>query len=473
MRFVYFLFLHTLLQSTAATAQNARTTATASRMIARSYAYWNAALNAYEYDDSARYFYSGSQTGAGGANELPACDSVHSFSWSGTTVNSTSRFYQSFDAAGNIVQLVHQLPDGSGGYRLYERELYTYSATGHLLSSTKDAYDVPTSSWEPQYRMLYTRSAAGSVTDETNEDWNAATNAWEPDHRYTYTFSASEALTGRSYENWVGGAWQPVTRYTYTINAAGLPETMISEGYVAATSSWIFYNRELLTFNADGKQTERYWQYWSTPEAAWKNNVRTLTTYSGTLPTEETRAYWYGTATTGTWEPSAKNTFTHDAAGNQLTSTDHDWNAGTSSYDPRYQNKRTYNSYNQETESVGLYWDAALGGFYPGPSSTSRARKYYETYTGLREDLAAAGPAFRVYPVPAVAVMNVMLEETIAADAVVTLLSGDGRVLQQQALQGGRAILLVDGLPAGSYVVRLSADGSVQSRVVTISGDAR
>ncbi len=467
MKNIFTLPLLSLLSYSMVSAQpGAKITATASRRIGASDAQYDGANARYTVYDTTRFFFSGTRHRGSSYYDFGDADSVHLYGVDPATGIATlgGTWLQTLDAAGNVIAAHQTTNDGTGVFIPLRRSFYTYDAAGNLLSSTREEYDGPTGMYEGYSRELHTYTG-GRLTETVGQFFDAPSSTYVNSNRETFTYDAAGVLTGRELLYWAAGTWEPSTRYTFTNNAAGFPTTELTEVYVSGSATYQNWFRTLVTYDASARETERIEQAWNSSAGAWENDDRYQTSYTGAQKTDYYWSQWVGTTGSGSWEPEDRTTYTYDAAGNNTFVTDYNWRAATSTWAPTARTVMTYNSFGQVLESRREKWEFAVSDFQV-VNGGNRNLYSYETY----EDVSSTGRVasdlpLSVYPVPAGRMLYVSTGIGNAAGKA-TLVSGSGVVVRQQALDGGRVAIPVEGLPAGVYLLTVQTAGGKASRQV-------
>ncbi|WP_420454674.1 T9SS type A sorting domain-containing protein [Rubrivirga sp.] len=223
-----------------------------------------------------------------------------------------SRFLRTFDAQGQVVERVRQVPDGDG-WRNAERTESAVDGANEVLTQSvwQDG------AWVPTRRFTFFYREDGISFGDRTEIWDAEAGVWRVESELTVTYDAQDRLVEvrsdeldtetletlpvqrslASYsedglvattvvQRWLSGAWAPISRTTTTANADGTPASILSE--LREGGAWTPDTRTLYT-TTDGVD-QVLSQEWDPAAADWVDTFRTLLTTDGAETVEVTEA---------------------------------------------------------------------------------------------------------------------------------------------------------------------------------------
>lgn len=247
-------------------------------------------------------------------------------------------------------------------------------------------------------------------TQQIGQEWDASANAgagaWVDTSRITYTRNDDGAVTSLLIEYRQDGDWVNALRITDELDSQNQVTQSISETWDpeanAGAGAWIPVQRVTNTYNARGRTLVTSSELWMEDEGEYVLYFRTTSTYDGSGERELERLT--ESALFGDLEPSSRQTFTYDDAGNVIEELSESYLAGTwmnsqrllfeydgndqiveattQTWDPvqndwvnSYQTTTAYSpDSNDPTEVIEtqLYWDA-------GTSTWTNSNRYIET----------------------------------------------------------------------------------------------
>ncbi|KAA3609644.1 MAG: T9SS C-terminal target domain-containing protein [Calditrichaeota bacterium] len=173
------------------------------------------------------------------------------YNWAGTEWTEYSEITYTNNAQGQLLEEVLEIVAGGMSFPS-EKILYTYTAMGYSATTTRQNYDIVSSSWMNMDKLTNTYNGSGQLIEELFQDWAGAVwlnihlirslysgdqtseilylfwsgSAWENDSRDTYTWSGG-VLVQILVELWLNGAWENDERYLISAPATSVSEEEI------------------------------------------------------------------------------------------------------------------------------------------------------------------------------------------------------------------------------------------------------
>jgi hypothetical protein len=423
-------------------ATAAKSTATASRLIAVTSLEYDMDSVYFVLSDTAHITYSG-QRGGDLNSEYIKFDNGLSWVNNGGTLENDGSFTQTFDGNDNILSQISQSWNGSAFENDYA-SFSSYDGSNNLLTQVEAYWNSGTSVWDSSYKYVYTYDLNNKLLTETGMSWDGS--VWVNDYGYNYTLDMNGNVLVNTYSTWNTG-----------------------------TNVWDSMGKSIYTYNVNNLETQRTEQQWNTN--VWENGWQYLSTYdlNNNLATY-TQQSWNGTVwvvagvTTNTYlnndlvtsleqdgmganQINQVNTF--DANHNMLTNIKQIWinNAFVNDYRVEY----TYNSFDQATSEKesswnGSTWDATSGNYW--------GRYYYENYTvtGVNDTKSSASDIV-LSPVPARNFITVQKNWSDPQAFSVSITDMQGRLVRnysEKATANYSRTIDVNQLPAGIYVIKVA-----------------
>ncbi len=341
-------------------------------------------------------------------------DSCQGYTWStAQTWNKSFRYEQDINSNGQVIQYLRKTYDVVSGTWINNiKEVYSYNADGTLDLKNTFVYNTAGSSWVPNWHISYRYAPGKLYAGRTREQWNTSGSTW--------IFQGADSLTydgnGRRirYVSRDPGGQLYRVEYTFGTGAAALSDTVYA--------NTVLDRYETYSYNGDG-------------------TMQACSTF-----------IYMGS---GNWKPTERTTYTYTTTGKLLNYVIGTWNASTSTYTPKEQMNYTYNSTDQITSfNNNTFW----------------RKFYYGAATGHAANVPDAN-GMKLFPVPAVAYVNLEAELGAQQDISIMITDMTGRCVKQfkeNAAGHYKKFIPLMELPAGTYTITLTgkATSSQQFSVV-------
>lgn len=358
------------------------------------------------------------------------------------------------------------LPNGNV-YGLDPAGVYLYDSAQRYVYSTAQT-------WDKSYRYEQTFNSNGQVTEYLRKTYDVVSGMWANNIKEVYSYNADGTLDVKNsfIYNTAGSAWVPKWHITYRYVPGKLYAGHTLEMWYTSSSSWVYQSSDTLTYDGNGRriryisrdpggQLYRVEYVFGTGPSVLSDTVYANTTLANyeayTYNSNGSLAAWhrYKPVAGGSWAPVDNCIYTYTASGKLLSYTIGDWNASTSTYIPNEQMNYTYNSTDQITSfNNNTYW----------------RKFYYGAATGNVANVPNAN-GMKLYPVPAVAYVNLEAELGVQQDISIRITDMTGRCVKQfkeSAAGHYKKFIPLMELPAGTYTITLrgKATSSRQFNVV-------
>ncbi|GAB3859730.1 hypothetical protein GCM10028822_36740 [Hymenobacter terrigena] len=158
--------------------------------------------------------------------------------------DSTSRSTHTYNAAGQLTQVLHQFY-AARTYLATSRDLYTYNAQNLVsIEETQNTLNNG-ATWVPSTRSTTTYTATGKVQQVINETAPPTTGVYANSTRDTYQYDAQDRPSVVTTDKWVNNAWALGSQNLYAYNAAGDIASLTSQDWTGSA----FVNVSRVLFN--------------------------------------------------------------------------------------------------------------------------------------------------------------------------------------------------------------------------------
>jgi len=347
--------------------------------------------------------------------------------WKDTLRTTNSRF-----TAANLPAVVLREQSGNGGstWSPTRRNHRRFTAANEVITDTTFSFSASGVA-TPRFAKANTFTASGKLAQSTLR-WQLGTT-WQSYGRDTYTYNPQDLLSQLLLEGFAGGAYYNSTRTLYTYNAQNLPSVEEVQQYLDSNGTWAPLEKYLTTYTAAGAIEQEVTQQVPTNGTTYQNYRRETYTYSTQAPIRVTRTLvesWNGTA----WVPAGQNLFAYDPNGNLSTITTQLYRAATSAYVDYYRYQYSYQLVSAAASARTLGAGLTL---LPNPASAGQVQARFQL------------------PQPGASTLEIL---DLTGRTLVS-------VQQPAAANTDQTVALpAQGLAAGLYVVRLTANGLSQQQ---------
>ena len=305
---------------------------------------WNSSNSVWGFTDTTLYVY----TAAGKVDSETKKDNSNNF---------ISRIVNSYDAADNLIDALHQF--WSSAWVNNFRDTFAFDTYGNL--TLQENHQWVTNQWvlAGGYRYFYTYNGAGKVLVKITLGWNTSALAWDTISRITNSYNGNDQVvqtTGESY-NLSLNAWQLNSKRDYTYNASVNTQTV---DYLWSGSQWN-NNTQLInitwsTWTGDVNTSDPLnyvYQLWG--GSSWNNFNRLTYSYNGFGGVIQLTELFVS----GNWRNDSRLSEFYDNQYNYTGIRSESWNVLTASWDTAYEYKYnyTYDVNNAIIESIYQEYD--------------------------------------------------------------------------------------------------------------------
>lgn len=440
--------VHPFLAQQQSNATAAKTTGTASRLVAITN--FGNANNQYELQDSSRYFFSGDRGG-----DLNS-DWIYADSYIGWQYEPQLQQYRNYntsaytyDAQGRPVEDVYKMWDvNTQSWKNYNRRTWTYNTQGEIATETSEEWDQVNNVWKGAFFTMYTYDGLNQLIEEKQQKW--INNSWQNYHLYSYTYNGTE-MTSRSTQSWTNNAWKNLYKYTLTY-AGGKVITETYQTWDNVNNGWKNQLKSLYSYNSSGTLSDKETKVWN--NNVWNNDDWTTFTYTATDKLETQLAkdwlnnawqnlykfdYTYnaqdkvkeriGTAwTNNAWENSSKYIYSYDANGNLISETQA-LPYLNSLWKFHARSLYSYNSFDQQTMRATETYNGSQLAWLIGANDSKTIYYYEEHATTGTPNLKQLAAELTVYPNPATDHVNVSIKMEKPEGAQLVICDMYGRIV--------------------------------------------
>lgn len=330
------------------------------------------------------------------------------------TWDKSFRYEQDINSNGQVIQYLRKTYDVvSGMWANNIKEVYAYNADGTLDFKNTFVYNTAGAAWVPNWHISYRYAPGKLYTGSTREQWNVGTSLWDVKAKDTLSYDGNGRRTG--YVSYGAGSNQ----YYRAIYIYGTGPAVLSDTIYANT---MLDRYETYSYNSNGTM----------------QSCSTFMNMGG-----------------GNWKPTERTAYTYTTTGKLLNYVIGDWNASTSTYTPKEQMNYTYNSSDQVTSfNNNTYW----------------RKFYYGAATGNVANVPNAN-GMKLYPIPAVAYVNLEAELGAQQDISIRITDMTGRCIKQfkeNAAGHYKKFIPLMELPAGTYTITLSGKATSSQQISVI-----
>lgn len=440
-------------------------------------------VQVYDESDLYRHSYQASGLASRMVQTFDASDHLLSHieqnNTSGGWTNSFQRLY-SYDNYGHLDTVSNWGWDTIAGWRPGDKEAYSYSTAGRLLSyyyiSTYQGVSQPMSG------DVYTYDTADSLTSETHYQWDGASQLL-PQARRHYRYCTAGDRVYEDRETWSAGAWLPVEADSMTYTAAHQLLSLYTASYVSGAwhydgwiynhygasgrldsvdmltltgSGWLLTSRSYYEYNAAGKLVVLSSQVDS------NGGSRTLFSYDAAGHNiGDTVQQWI----VDDWYNFSCLSYVYDSSGNQTMYQYARWNGQYWGLPGDYLYYYNYNTYNQWVVVDFYTFDLGSWQYF------KQERYYYEEYQGPAGISEASVLTAMVAPDPFTDDFVVSFDAAASGFATLRLYDMVGKLITrtETTVSAGTNHIPCSGreLSPGVYVYELSTCGAAaRGRVV-------
>lgn len=309
------------------------------------------------------------------------------------------------------------------------------------------------------YRELGTYDANGNFTVELYQDWNSSTGKWDDSYVSYYGYDANNnIISDSSYDHDLG---QPDVKGTYTYDVNG---NLISSTYYEWNgSSWV--GSYASHYQYDGNNRPVLEIYQSFNNGGWNDVSKDSNTYTGsnTIYTTKSQIIWdYNTSKWVNYSMETRTFNTNNTPATQLIS---NWVVSTNQWEPWKMLEHTYNQNGDiaETKEYPYAGGVKLNNY------TQKTAYYYEIYFDVSVKNKEPNNTINIYPNPTTTNINIVLDVQKEADISLVNIAGQTVRMLHIANTATKAVMNVDGLPSGNYLLNVqTADAAPTRQTITI-----
>jgi hypothetical protein len=356
-------------------------------------------------------------------------------SWDGSNWVNKWREMETYDANGVEIEYVYQEWDGTNWVNVQRARAVNQDANGNVLEAVVELWDG--TDWIVDYRVLVTYDANGNVAQELDQDWDGTD--WVDTDRFLYTYDANGNMLTDTYQEWDGTNWVNVDRFISTYDANG---NLLTDTYQEWDgTNWVDFDRFVYTYDANGNMLSDTYQMWDGTN--WVDFDRFLYTYdaNGNLT-----QFLYQISIASNWADFGRAIYTNNAAGDPTEIVYHLWDGTSWTNDYR----RTY----MYTQNTGIEDDVTMGAL-PSEFALSNYPNPFNPETTIRFDLpTTSNVSLHIYDITGKLIKSLM--DNRKWDAGSYTITWDGTNAQNLPA------------PSGLYLYRIQTESFSQTRKCTL-----
>lgn len=403
------------------------------------------------------------------------------------TINEQGNYVNAFridfeyDASGRLDVRISEFWDSDAGEWVnFTRSTLGYDADGNNTSEVVEGWNAQNQTWVKSHRFLREyNDPEDRITLERREAWDIASQSYQNARRSQYTYESNSTTVVE--ETWEG-SWVNDSRHTTTLNSSDLPTQTVVENWNG--SDWVRDERTTNSYTTHNN-TEKFdrivVEEWDASANEWLNARRTRFSYTDVIPVELAglEAQRIGTGTVRlTWQTASEtnNSGFHvqrrvsdaETSGARSSESSPSWTsidfiegAGTTSKPQSYRFTDQAVPYEADVVRYRLK-QVDLNG-------TSHLSDAVEVRLAPPNRLALQTP----FPNPAQGQATVRYALPEATEVQVALYDMLGRrvatpVDGQKAAGRAHLQLRTQGLPSGTYFLRLQTSKQTRTRRLTV-----
>jgi len=266
-----------------------------------------------------------------------------------------SEVIQSWDSNFNIISYTSKIWNPDSAKIIYNNhESRSYSPKNELLSRTTQKWNMAEKKWDYNYRYTYSYDGNSNRLSSLYEKWDEAEDKWQNDKYYSYTFSEANDMLSNKRQNWNSSSstWENYNLYTYSYDSNSNTLSKLYQKW--DDSQWL--NSTVYNYTYDGNNNKTYYLYkkWDKSEKLWVNYEQRNITYDGfdniLLAVKER-------FDSGDWYDYSRNTYNHDANGNQLFYQNDKYDKSEKKWIAQNRNSKSYDSNNNVLNTFSENWN--------------------------------------------------------------------------------------------------------------------
>jgi len=336
----------------------------------------------------------------------------------------------------------------SSNFKNNRRINYTYDAGGLLTESSSKTVDKNGSTWSPSQQIKF-QYTGFQLFEETFRSWDKTLQVWVNLVQNKYTYETDNSLSSIFYLQWnaTSSIWDYATKDLIVYDANKNIISIENQKWNENLNKWDNYLRINFAYSG-GFVSEKLYQVWNKSTQLWDDYQKENFIYTNSKKSEVVMQV---KSPTTNWENYSRYVYTYN--GSVLSEiTDYFW------YGSWTGNKKliyTFNSNSLETLVVMQQWAAHLGNF----RNISQDESYYtqREVIGIEEVTTNAfivtNPLSKSVPFQ----LNGLQERK---NYQMSLISLNGSVVMNIPVTSGQTIELNNRIPNGIYMLNITTAGN-------------
>ena len=274
-----------------------------------------------------------------------------------------ARYYNTYDVDGRLSQQLYHLYDTLANTWNKDRLfLFQYDLDGKETVKTEQRWSTYFPEWRNYRRTVTTYNQGGLPLEKVTGSWNFQTSNWDNLERLQFNYSEQDLLSELKKQKWNVTDWKNQERTLYTYTPIGDTMDIVLQTWDSwTTNDWKNSTRTAMTYSLDGQLSEKLLEYW-TYTNEWRKDSRQLFSYNENGFTQEIIYQWWSSYS-GVWRDENRLLFSYDGTGNITSVTQQIWNYWDEVWENQYINKLTYDGEGNMTHLYVQPWQAIEFGF--------------------------------------------------------------------------------------------------------------
>jgi len=330
------------------------------------------------------------------------------------------------------------------------KQEFTYDTNGGVAIYAYQVWDETTLSWKNSSQTLVTNDTSGRPLQYVNQSWDAETNSWTNGSRSTYTYSAFGNAQDLVLDLWEDDHWNPFSRTDYYYDTLQFLNIESQQTWDADTADWVLSSSILYANDNNGNVLEYATGQWVGDALVLTHRVTQTFSATNKILTAITDTRTNG----GQWLNYSKSAYAYDANDYLIFGLFQNWQAESGSWIDNYHHNYTNNPNGTIAEFTSQQWN--------NPAWVNFQRAIYDYgILGVSENEKAS---FTVYPNPTADFVQVNVREN--GSAQVSVIGSNGKILKQQTLSEKHAMIDLQGLSCGIYLLLFHQNGTIQTQKI-------
>jgi len=332
--------------------------------------------------------------------------------WDGTQWVNKWYLIRSYDSKNNLTQQLYNEWE-AGQLVEIQKNNYEYNANNDVIEATFAQNKWGTETLILRYKVNYEYDAQNNMIEEIDQEWDWAAEqlvnirkfsyaydvqnknvivhleqVWENEQwvdciKYSRNYDAQNNMVEevKQERNWETGMLENALRWTCTYNNKNFPLEVISQNWNAELEEWINFLKKNYYYDIQDNIIEFLSQFWSLESNHWISDER----FTAEFDTQNNMIEKIGQAINmeGVLENKRKDTYSYDGQNNLEERVTADWDAALMQWVNSTRENSTFNSQNDELETLFQSWEA--GEWFDKRKNTYTYDDHHNTTSGITQ----------------------------------------------------------------------------------------